>query len=75
MTTAAPASNPFALMMNPEAVFAALERSDRLARLQSRICRPLDKPLIAHSDADADADAFDRTVDALDESVAPDNLT
>ena len=37
-------SNPFALMTSPEAVFAALERSDRLARLKSTICRPLDKP-------------------------------
>ena len=31
-------------MTSPEAVFAALERSDRLARLKSTICRPLDKP-------------------------------
>jgi hypothetical protein len=38
------ALNPFALMTSPEAVFAALERSDRLARLKSTICRPLDKP-------------------------------
>jgi hypothetical protein len=37
-------SNPFALMTSPELVFAALERSDRLARLKSTICRPLDKP-------------------------------
>ena len=36
--------NPFALMTSPELVFAALERSDRLARLKSTICRPLDKP-------------------------------
>jgi hypothetical protein len=37
-------SNPFALMTTPELVFAALERSDRLSRLKSTICRPLDKP-------------------------------
>ena len=35
-------ANPFALLTSPELIFAALERSDRLARLQSRICRPLD---------------------------------
>ena len=58
----AAAPNPFALMMNPEAVFAAMEKSDRLARLHSRICRPLDKPLIGH--AREELDAFD---DALDE--------
>jgi len=37
-------SNPFALMIAPETVFAAIERSERLARLKSTICRPLDKP-------------------------------
>jgi hypothetical protein len=36
-------SNPFALMLDPAAVFLAMEKSDRLSRLQSRICRPLDK--------------------------------
>jgi hypothetical protein len=36
--------NPFALMIDPETVFAAIERSERLARLSSTICRPLDKP-------------------------------
>ena len=39
-------SNPFALMMNPDAVLAAMAGSDRLGRLQRRICKPLDKPLI-----------------------------
>jgi len=43
-TQANEVANPFALMTSPEAVFAALERSDRLARLKSTICRPLDKP-------------------------------
>jgi hypothetical protein len=56
MTTTHTASNPFALMMNPEAVFEALARSDRLSRLKSRVCRPLDKPLIAHADAEDQLD-------------------
>jgi hypothetical protein len=37
------ASNPFALMLDPAAVVLAMEKSDRLSRLHSRICRPLDK--------------------------------
>lgn len=37
-------ANPFALMMNPEAVIAAMNRSERLLRLKSHVCRPLDKP-------------------------------
>lgn len=45
MTSLHTAASPFDLMINPEAVFAAIERSGRLSRLQSRICRPLDKQL------------------------------
>jgi hypothetical protein len=30
-------------MLDPAAVVLAMEKSDRLSRLQSRICRPLDK--------------------------------
>lgn len=55
------ASNPFALMMNPDAVLQAMECSDRLQRLQRRICKPLDKPLIALSPDDVAA--FDNEVD------------
>ena len=55
-----PASNPFALMMEPQRVIQAMERSERLARLQRRICHPLDK-LPAPRDMEAD---FDTLVDA-----------
>ena len=48
--------NPFALMLDPQAVFAQIERSERLDRLQRRICRPLDKPLIGTVDSDSDGD-------------------
>ena len=60
------ASNPFALMMDPAAVFAAIECSERLARLHSRICRPLDKPHPVQPAAPEIA-AFD---DAVDEAAA-----
>ena len=52
-------ANPFALMMDPEAVLAAMERSERLNGLQSRVCRPLDKPLIPIVEGDADIDSED----------------
>jgi hypothetical protein len=69
MSTLEAAANPFALMLEPEAVVLAMERSDRLGRLKSRICRPLDKPLIAHRDPDAQA--HDLRVDAaLDDPVS-----
>lgn len=57
--------NPFALLMNPEAVHAALANSDRLSRLNSRIFRPLDKPLIPR--ADKTSAEFDKDVDATPE--------
>jgi hypothetical protein len=57
--------NPFALMMDPEAIFAAVAASERLARLKSRVCRPLDKPLIARTDDD-DLDDESMEQDASD---------
>lgn len=51
------ASNPFALLMDPEAVLALVERSTTLAGLRRRVHRPLDKPQIPHAQ-EADGDAF-----------------
>ena len=68
-TTQAIAPNPFALMMEPEVVFAAMASSDRLARLKSRICRPLDNPLTA-PDGD-DAAVVDQSVDAKVDRADP----
>ena len=39
-------SHPFALLIDPQAVIQAVEKSQRLEGLQRRICRPLDKPLL-----------------------------
>ena len=58
------ASNPFALMMDPASVIAAMERSERLSRLQSRICRPLDKIAAVKDDESNDADDFEAMSDA-----------
>jgi len=38
--------DPFAMLINPQAVLIAIEQSGRLGALNSRVCRPLDKPLI-----------------------------
>ncbi|NJN37439.1 MAG: hypothetical protein HC794_10860 [Nitrospiraceae bacterium] len=35
---------------NPQAVLIAIEQSGRLGALNSRVCRPLDKPLIPKRD-------------------------
>lgn len=61
--TATPlAADPFALMMNPQAVLDAMAGSSRLARLQRRVYRPLDKPLIPHRNAELAA--FDSAIDS-----------
>lgn len=62
------AGDPFALMTNPAAVIEAVNASQHLQQLASRVCRPLDKPLIPHSDADVNA--FDRKIDASETGLA-----
>ncbi|MBN8508212.1 MAG: hypothetical protein J0L57_06315 [Burkholderiales bacterium] len=52
-------ANPFALLMDPEAVFRAIAKSERLVRLQSRICRPLDKPLLPPAEGGEGGPAVD----------------
>lgn len=64
-----PVSDPFAMMMDLQGVVQAMERSDRLARLQRRICRPLDKPLGAAGAGERDA--FDGAIDAQSEPEEP----
>ena len=41
--------NPFSLMMEPELVLQAMERSSALRSLRRRQLRPLDKPLIPYA--------------------------
>ncbi len=57
-------ANPFALMMDPQAVVSAMESSERLNSLNSRVCRPLDKPLIPM--VGADTAAFDADVECTE---------
>ena len=70
LPTSTTPSDPFALLMNPEAVVQAMESSDRLGRLQRRICRPLDKPLIPRA-AKSDVAAFDESVDDTEIELPP----
>jgi hypothetical protein len=50
--------NPFAMLIDPQSVLQAIEQSGRLGTLNSRVCRPLDKPLIPKRDSE-DARAFE----------------
>lgn len=55
-------ANPFVMITDPETILAAVERSERLNRLSSRVYRPLDRPLIPKIGQKAVAD-FDREID------------
>ncbi|MFT3856905.1 MAG: hypothetical protein QM742_05210 [Aquabacterium sp.] len=66
-------ANPFALMMDPQGVLEAMERSERLNRLQSRICRPLDKPLIPL--VNSEGQDFDKEVDASPDIELPEEIS
>ena len=59
MQTLPSTANPFALMVDPAAIFAKIAHSERLERLQRHICRPLDKPLLPLDPAADSADALD----------------
>lgn len=74
MYTPATQANPFALLMDPDAVFRTVETSSRLKGLQSRICRPLDKPLIPRT-ADADIDDLDSADDDLERHDGMDRIS
>jgi hypothetical protein len=56
------ASNPFALLMEPEAVLALVESSAALAALRRRVHRPLDKLQLPHAQ-EADDDVFGGSAD------------
>ncbi len=60
--------SPFAMLLNPEQVVSAMEHSELLNGLHSRVYRPLDKPLIPKGKfAAADFDRLiDETPDELD---------
>jgi hypothetical protein len=65
MSLQAVAANPFMLLVNPEVVLAAVEKSERLNGLNRHTCRPLDR-IMPGTAAAADA------ADALEASNAED---
>lgn len=72
MLTTPNLADPFAMLISPDEVMHAIERSDRLQRLQRRVYRPLDRPWIPlkvsadfDSEIDAELDVPDLGDDAL----------
>lgn len=64
-------SDPFAMLLHPEAVLSAIEQSGNLNALASRICRPLDRPLIPKTQ-DNETVVFADSVERIDELSAND---
>ncbi|MDE2398833.1 MAG: hypothetical protein KGL43_04315 [Burkholderiales bacterium] len=67
------AANPFMLMLNPELVLAAVEKSERLGALNRHLCRPLDRLApgqgawaAAQAVEDADLEGDESEADAAD---------
>ena len=58
-------SSPFAMLIDPERVVRAMEHSERLNRLHSRVYRPLDKPLIPM----VNGEAVDQDLDDASDSA------
>lgn len=67
MTQPSTAQNPFMLMLQPEVVLAAIEKSERLSGLNRHLCRPLDRPVIPANKQAAKAAAAD---EGDDEDIA-----
>ncbi len=61
MQTVTHAANPFAMMLDPQSIIDAMDKSDRLARLSSQIFRPLDKPMLGN--LSAVVQAYDEAID------------
>ena len=59
MSQSAHVHNPFMLMLNPEFVLAAMEKSEHLGQLKRQLCRPLDRPAPggARDDSDREGEA------------------
>jgi len=52
-------SNPFDMLINPQAILHAVENSSCLRNLKSKICRPLDQAPKPATDGDAAAQGTD----------------
>lgn len=61
--------NPFMLLLHPEAVLAAVQKSERLERLNRHLCRPLDRltQTAARGHAEVDPDEVEPVTRAVDD--------
>ena len=63
--------NPFMLLLNPEVVLAAIEKSERLGQLNRQLCRPLDRVPGIPSDGAMAADDADIDLESTEAELDP----
>jgi hypothetical protein len=61
--------NPFMLMLNPELVLAAIEKSERLEKLNRHMCRPLDRIPAGGAEAGDESTADDAAEARADQAT------
>jgi hypothetical protein len=61
--------NPFSLLMEPELVLQAMERSQGLRNLRRQKFHPLDKPLIPYAKAHLATIDFDLEIDESEDDL------
>ena len=72
MSQTTQAYNPFQMLIEPEVILAAVEKSERLGQLNRHLCRPLDRPVLgSRGTAEAEAAAEDG-VEGLEDNGAED---
>ena len=65
----APSANPFVLMLAPQQVLQAMEKSDALRRLQHRVVHPLDSRTVLQGNAELAA--FDAAIESANLAMPP----
>jgi hypothetical protein len=63
------ASNPFEMLIDPQAILDAMEASNHLRELNRKICRPLDKPAPSGTKPAEDGAGYDSATHSPDESL------
>jgi hypothetical protein len=75
MSLQAVVANPFMLLINPEVVLAAVEKSEHLNGLNRHTCRPLDKPVPGTAVAATNEEAADDATDDINAAAEVDGVT
>jgi hypothetical protein len=63
------ASNPFEMLIDPQAILDAMEASSPLRELNCKICRPLDRPAPSGTKRAEDSAGYESATHGPDEPI------